>query len=190
MEKTGSNFYLSQKKKLFANSNDYALYSKAEYPCDIWLPPWHGRFYVDTDSLGEDISNLSIDDYPTDRVRHLVFVWTWLGYNDAHVADTEYPECWIGFIKPEPTDPKTRLYDVCDMVWKFIRIETTTAEEFEGWIKGRFYPNNFGSQLDGYWEIKRFPLEKLSTMYTIQTLVVSQLTEKFNQLGKNSTVKG
>ncbi|NET44562.1 hypothetical protein [Okeania sp. SIO2B3] len=120
---------------------------------------------------------------------HLAFVWTWIGYNDAHVADTENPECWIGFMKPQPTDPKTRLYDVCDMAWKFIRIETTTEEEFEGWIKGRFYPNNFGSQLNGYWEIKRFPLEQLSTMYTIQTLVVSELTEKFNQLGKNSTVK-
>jgi len=41
------------------------------------------------------------------------------------------------------------------------------------------------SQLNGYWEIKRFPLEKLSSMYEIQTLVVSPLTEKLNQLGKN-----
>lgn len=176
------------KKKLFANSNDYSLYSQSEYPCDIWLPPWHGRFYVDMNCLEKrcvsNIRLLDVDNCPVDQVEYLVFVWTWLGCNDAHVADTEGPECWIGFIDPQPTDPKTRLYDVSDMVWKFIRIETTTEQESEGWIKGRFYPNRFGSQLNGSWEIKRFPLKELSSMYEIQTLVVSPLTEKLNQLSR------
>lgn len=170
-------------KRIFANSSDYALHSHREYPGEIWLPPWHGRFYVDSACVGDPTDYHSIDDYPAKKIEYLAFVWTWIGYNDAYVKSQEQPECWIGIVKPQPADPMTRIYDVASMIWKFIRIEKdATKEEDTGWIRGRFSPNDMGSQLNGQWKIRRLPLQDILSMYGIQQLVVSPITEVFRQL--------
>ncbi|MEM9213390.1 MAG: hypothetical protein AAGD25_03500 [Cyanobacteria bacterium P01_F01_bin.150] len=170
-------------KRLFANSSDYALHSDRERPGELWLPPWHGRFYVDADCLEDQANVLSIDDYPATQIEYLAFIWTWIGCNDAYVMDQEQPECWLGIVKPQPVEPVPSIYDVANMIWKFIRVEKDAIEEQDkGWIKGRFYPNHMGSKLNGYWKVKRLPLSKLSNIHGIQQLVVSCLTEEFRAL--------
>ena len=176
------------RKRLFTNSNNYSLYSHREYPGEIWLPPWHGRFYVDLDCLAEPINHDQVDDCLTDRIKHLAFVWTWLGYNDAYVADMEQPECWLGIVEIDSIDTHTRIYEVADMIWKFMRIEEASGKIGDQWVQGTFSPNNSGSRLKGYWRVKRFPLADISNMYGIQKLIVFPLTETFRELDRNPLV--
>lgn len=174
-------------KRIFTNSNNYALYSHREYPGEIWLPPWHGRFYIDAGCLAEPTDYNHIDDCPISQIKYLAFVWIWLGCNDAYIADKEQPECWLGITEPEPIDPTTRIYEVANMIWKFIRVEQTTEKQNDQWIKGKFCSNNSNSHLKGCWKVKRFLLQDLSNMYGIQQFVVSPLIEAFNQMAQDFT---
>ena len=151
------------KNKLFVTPNNYVLYNSALYNgrelYNTWLPPWVGRFYVDVDYLRND--DTPIYDYPAKQVQYIAFVWTWLGSKDEYVADADEPECWIAIVEPKPT-PEMRLYDVAEHIWASIRIETGAEKESDGWILGRFYPNNFSSELNGFWQVRRFPLKDIS----------------------------
>ncbi|MBP0031097.1 hypothetical protein [Roseofilum sp. Guam] len=167
--------------KLFAVCDDeymlldhYTL-SNRQQPYDTGLPFWLGRFYVDADRL---IGDRCIDDYFAQEIPYMAFVWIWVGCDDPNVADVEEPECWIAIVDPQPNNPETRLYDMAEMVWKFIRIETTTEKEEDGWICGRFYPNSLGCELNGVWKVQRFPLKDLSSLYDIYQQIINPLTHK------------
>ncbi|NER38602.1 MAG: hypothetical protein F6J93_32395 [Oscillatoria sp. SIO1A7] len=181
-----------RKNKLFVTPNDYVLYNYALYNgqelYNTWLPPWVGRFYVDVDCLRKD--DTPIDDYPAKQLQYIAFVWTWLGAKDEYVADTEEPECWIGVVEPKPNDPEIRVYDVAASIWASIRIEKATKKESEGWILGRFYPNNFSSELNGFWQVRRFPLKDVSSIYQTYQLIVNPLTEKLAQLEAGASIEG
>lgn len=173
----GRKFLPVSRNRIFVDSNDYALYSK--HPYSTWLSPWYGRFYVDTNCLLEDIP---IDDNPASKVSHLAFAWIWLGCEDPLVSDAKQPECWIGVAETKSSDPETRIYDIADMIYKFLRIEATIEETPDGWIKGRLHPNNVGSQVNGLWELKRFSLRNASTPYGIHHYIVSPLTQKYDEI--------
>ena len=170
----GKQFVPISKNRVFVHSTDFALYNL--HPYNNWLSPWYGRFYLDRDCLVED---LSIDDHPAQRVNRLVFVWVWVGCYDPCVADAESPECWFGIAEPQPSDPTLRIYDVASMMWNFFRIETTTEGETQGWLTGRFDPNDCGSQLNGSWKMKRFPVRDVATPYGVDRYIVSPLTKEF-----------
>ena len=155
-------------------------------PYDSGLPFWLGRFYINTDDL---IDNLSPDDHLAKQVQHMAFVWTWVGCDDPNLADADEPECWIAIVDPKPTNPETRTFDVAEMIWKWIRIETTTENESNGWISGRFYPHDFGCELNGSWEVKRFPLKNISSIYKINQLIVHPLTKKLIKLQEEESIK-
>ena len=156
-----------------------------QVPYDSGLPFWLGRFYANGDCLTEA---LPVDDHPASRVQHLAFVWTWVGCDDPNLVDTDEPECWIAIVDPQPTNPETRIYDVAEMVWKWIRVETTTEAEADGWIFGRFYPHEFGCTLNGSWQVKRFPLREISSIYQIYQLIVNPLTERIAQLAAEESL--
>lgn len=165
--------------------DNYTLWNHKE-PYDSGLPFWLGRFYVNADCLDDDTP---IDDCPTKQVKYLAFVWTWVGCDDPNLADADEPECWIAIVEPKPTNPETRVYDVATMIWKWIRIETTAEKESDGWILGRFYPNNLGSELNGSWQVKRFPLKDVSSIYQMYKLIINPLTEKLAQLEAGASIE-
>ncbi|NEP75554.1 MULTISPECIES: hypothetical protein [Okeania] len=165
--------------------DNYTLLNRKE-PYDSGLPFWLGRFYVNADYLVDDTP---IDDYPAKQVQYIAFVWVWVGCDDPNVVDVDEPECWIAIIEPKPTHPETRIYDVAEMIWKWIRIETTAEEESDGWIVGRFSPNDFGSELNGFWHVKRFPLKDISSIYHIYKLIINPLTEKLAQLEGGKSIR-
>ncbi|NEQ68533.1 MAG: hypothetical protein F6K21_24130 [Symploca sp. SIO2D2] len=164
--------------------DNYTLWSH-QVPYDAGLPFWLGRFYVNADCL---VDNIPIDDYPAKQVPHLAFVWTWVGCDEPNLVDADEPECWIAIVDPQPTNPETRIYDVAEMVWRWIRIETTAEEEADGWILGRFYPHDFGCELHGFWQVRRFPLRDISSIYQINQLIVNPLTEKLAQLAEGEGI--
>lgn len=164
--------------------DNYSLLNH-QIPYDSGLPFWLGRFYINADCL---VGDTPIDDYPAKQVQHLAFVWTWIGCDDPNLVDANEPECWIAIVDPQPTNPETRIYDVAEMVWKWIRIETTTEQEKDGWIFGRFYPHEFGCELNGSWQVKRFPLQDISSLYQIYQLIVNPLTERITQLAGGESI--
>jgi len=179
------------KTKLFVTSTNYLLYNYAIYNgqevYNTWLPPWVGRFYIDVDYLVDDSP---IEDYPAKQVQYITFVWTWLGSKDEYVADTDGPECLMGIVEPKHTDPEARLSDVADGIWRCIRIEKNAEKESDGWILGHFYPNNLGSDLNWFWQVRRFPLRDISSIYQIYQLIVNPLTKKLVQLAGGESIKG
>ncbi|MEM9213391.1 MAG: hypothetical protein AAGD25_03505 [Cyanobacteria bacterium P01_F01_bin.150] len=173
----GKKFLPISKNRIFVDSNDYALYSK--HPYSDWLSPWYGRFYVDNHHLS---TNFSIDDHSVSQVTHLIFAWLWIGCKDPLVPNAEHPECWIGVVETQSSNPDARIYDVADMIYKFLRIESSISETPEGWVRGRLFPNDVGSQASGFWELKRFPLKNISTPYDIHHCIVDPLTKKYDEI--------
>lgn len=155
-------------------------------PYDSGLPFWLGRFYVDADCLD---GHIPIDDCPAKQLQYIAFVWIWVGCDDPNLVDVEEPECWIAITEPKPTNPKTRIYDVAEMIWKWIRIETTTDKESDGWILGSFYPHDFGCELNGFWQVKRFPLRDVSSTYQINKLIINPINEKLVRLEEGESIK-
>jgi hypothetical protein len=187
----GKNLLPMFKNKLFVTSNEYILYNYSVYNkkevYNTWLPPWVGRFYIDVDYLLDDSS---IEDYPAKQVQYISFIWTWLGFQDEYVADTDEPECLMGIVEPKHIDPEARLSDVANSIWRCIRIEKNSEKESDGWILGRFSPNNLGSDLNGFWQVKRFPLREISSIYQTYELIVNPLTEKLKRLQRDESIKG
>ncbi|NER02485.1 MAG: hypothetical protein F6K17_07535 [Okeania sp. SIO3C4] len=179
------------KTKLFVTSTNYLLYNYAIYNgqevYNTWLPPWVGRFYIDMDYLVDDSP---LEDYPAKQVQYITFVWTWLGSKDEYIADTDGPECWVGIVEPKPTDPESRVYDVAGEIWKCIRVEKDAEKESDGWIFGSFNPNSFGSELNGFWQVRRFPLRDISSIYQTYQLIVNPVTEKLAKLAGGESIRG
>ncbi|MEM9213392.1 MAG: hypothetical protein AAGD25_03510 [Cyanobacteria bacterium P01_F01_bin.150] len=177
----GKQFLPLSKNQVFAHHTDFAMYD--QHPYNTWLSPWYGRFYIDKHCY---VENCNIDDYLAKDVGRLAFVWVWMGCYDPCVADSKEPECWLGTSEPQPSDPTLRIYDVAKMMWSFFRVETTTEGETEGWLNGRFYPNDCGSQLNGPWKIRRFPFVDITTPYGIDRCIVAPLTKEFQSSHNNN----
>ncbi|WP_287526048.1 hypothetical protein [Okeania sp. SIO2C2] len=179
------------KTKLVVTSTNYLLYNYAIYNgqevYNTWLPPWVGRFYIDLDYLVDDSP---LEDYPAKQVQYITFVWTWLGSKDEYIADTDRPECWVGIVEPKPRDTEYRVYDVAGEIWKCIRVEKDAEKESDGWIFGRFNPNSFGSELNGFWQVRRFPLRDISSIYQTYQLIVNPVTEKLAKLAGGESIRG
>ena len=178
------------KTKLFTTSTNYLLYNYAIYNgqelYNTWLPPWVGRFYIDTEDV---IDDKPIEDYQAKQVKYIIFVWTWLGSQDEYVADKDEPECFIGIVEPNYINSEARLYDVADNIWKCIRIEKDAEKESDEWIMGSFLPNTMGSNLNGFWQVKRFPLKDIYNIYQTYELIVNPLTEKLRKLQEGESIK-
>ena len=165
--------------RLYSNANSYQLYDDSPYPFYVWLPSWLGRFYIDPDCVPDGVG---IDECPTEAARLIGFVWPWLGMDDAYVADSVRPECWIGVAEPNPLDPAQSVADTADMIFKHFRIEFSTGTEPGGWAKGNFNPNEIGCNLQGCWYVRRVSLEKLVNYYEIEQNIIRPLGSKFNSL--------
>lgn len=165
--------------RLHSNSNGYLLYDDSDYPFYLWLPSWLGRFYVDPDCLPEGVA---IDDCLTSDARLIGWVWPWLGLDDAYVKDTAQPECWVGVAEPRPIDPDQRVAATADMIFKHFRIERNSQLLDDGWVRGRFEPNQIGCDLQGHWYVRRVPLAILNNYYEIEQNIIRPLGEQFSAL--------
>jgi hypothetical protein len=183
IEEYGVKLKCISENQLFSNANGYMLDDKSPYPFYLWIPSWLGRFYVDPERVPEGIP---VDCCHSADARLLAFVWTWLGFGDAYVADVDEPECWFGIAEPEPEDRFESIHDIAAMVWKYFRVETTCTGETDGWLTGRFDKNDIGCSLNGRWVLKRFPLAKLTTFYEVETRIVRPLGKKFKLLREES----
>ncbi|WP_223635692.1 hypothetical protein [Corallococcus sp. EGB] len=165
--------------KLFSNASGYLLTDDSSYPFYLWMPSWLGRFYVDPLHVPP---GTPVDACTARDVRHIAFIWIWLGFNDAYVNDAEGPEVWFGVAEPRPDDPSESVVVTADKMWKYFRIERTSQGESDGWLTGGFQKNSIGCDLNGRWSMRRVPLEKLSSYYQIEKHVVRPLGEKFHEL--------
>jgi hypothetical protein len=171
--------------RLFSNASGYLLSDDNPYPYYLWLPSWLGRFYLDPSLIRADVrpEDTSIKD-----LRHLAFVWTWLGCGDAYVVDRDQPECWIGVTSLDSETPSKTVAEVALQIWNYFRLETTCTGEQHGWLTGRFHPNAIGSDLSGTWFLRRFPLANLSTYYQVEKWVICPLGRKFVTVSNQDTI--
>jgi hypothetical protein len=165
--------------QLFSNASGYKLVDDSPYPFYLWLPSWIGRFYIDPRFLRPGIS---IDDCSSADVPHIAFIWTWLGMNDAYVANAAGPECWFGVAEPKAESPRESVWTMADMIWKHFRVETTSNGESDGWLTGELHKNRIGCSISGRWFLRRLPLSDLSSFYQIEKLVIRPLGRKMCQL--------
>lgn len=82
------------------------------------------------------------------------------------------------------------MFDFAGERWKCIRVEKDAEKELDGWIFGRFNPNSFGSDLNGFWQVRRFPLRGISSIYQTYQLIVNPVTEKLANLARGESLKG
>ncbi len=162
--------------ELFSNANSYLLSDDSSYPYYLWLPTWLGRFYVDPDRVppGVPVDSCRIAD-----ARLLAFVWPWLGFHDAFVADAPAPECWFGVAHPDPDDGDQTVRQTAEDIFNYFRIERTCEGESDGWFTGDFERKATGSSLGGNWCLQRVPLARLTSYYAIEQSLIRPLGEKF-----------
>ena len=165
--------------ELFSNANSYLLSDDSSYPYYLWLPTWLGRFYVDP---GRVPPGVAIDDCRIADARLLAFVWPWLGFNDAFVADAPAPECWFGVADPAPDDGDQPVRQTAESIFNYFRIERTCEGESDGWFTGNFERNEIGCSLGGSWHLRRVPLAELTSYYEVEQSLIRPLGEKFSAL--------
>nr|VFK04409.1 MAG: hypothetical protein BECKH772B_GA0070898_104412 [Candidatus Kentron sp. H]VFK04610.1 MAG: hypothetical protein BECKH772A_GA0070896_104372 [Candidatus Kentron sp. H]VFK07670.1 MAG: hypothetical protein BECKH772C_GA0070978_104442 [Candidatus Kentron sp. H] len=161
---------------LFTYLGEITLDDYPPYPCNAWLAPWYGRFYVDAGNVPEGISP---EDCSGEKNPDIAFVWNWIGCNDPNVADVEESECWFCVTKPEPENPSESLGNIARMIWNDFRIELTSDQKDDDWLMGRFHREKVGCSLNGFWFLQRMPLSRLSTPYQVQNSIVRPLRKKF-----------
>lgn len=163
--------------RLFSNASGYLLNDDSPYPFYLWLPSWLGRFYVDPDKLPP---GQPLDDCLARDAGAIAFIWTWMGFNDAYVADSA-PECWFGVARPLAADGALRVIDIADMIWKCFRVERNATGEEDGWLMGTFHRNAIGCEIEGDWSLRRVPLAGLTSFYAVESAVIRPLGERFQQ---------
>jgi hypothetical protein len=162
---------------LFANSSNFNMGENSDFPFDIWLPPWHGRFYVPVTS--SDIPGDELDAKPANMFKAIGFVWTWIGQNDAYVHNAEFPEVWLGVLRIPSNLEGTTIGDVAKNIWRFIRFERQQRGDENGWTSGVLEPNDIGCAIRLPWMVKRIPQPDLGSIYGVQLLVVDALLKKY-----------
>jgi hypothetical protein len=169
---------------LFSSSTSYRVTDRDDgeddrgaCPAYLWFPTWLGGFYRADE---RDADDLRIG-RPDSDVTLLAFVWTWIGRDDAHVADAPGPECWVGIAHLH--DERAELAQSLAMkIWRFFRFEWTRDEVVDGWLTGGFHRNRIGCDLTGQWYLRRHPLAALSSYYQVENLVIRPLAETFARL--------
>jgi hypothetical protein len=168
------------RNRLYSNANSYQLYDDGPYPFYLWLPSWLGRFYIDPGCVPDGVE---IDDCQMADARLIGFIWPWLGLDDAYVENSAEPECWVGVAEPCPVDPSQSVADTADMIFKHFRIEHSIDRSGpDGWVKGRFSPNEIGCNLGGRWYVRRVPLADLGNYYMIEQNMIRPLGTRFSSL--------
>lgn len=131
-------------------------------PAYIWFPTWLGSFYS---SRSEPVFG-----------NPLVFVWTWIGADDAFVAPVSVPECWIGVASYRDFRSAK---DAALQTWRSFRLEWTVEAEEDQWLTGRFDKDVRNSNLLGQWHLRRIPITSLSSFYDLEKKIIQPLSERF-----------
>lgn len=161
-------------RRLFSSADSYRLPADSaridpagpsSCPAYVWFPTWLGAFYT---MQGAQASLCG----------PMAFVWTWIGLDDAFVTPVQIPECWIG-VATFDDDRVSLPENVALQTWRFFRVESTYETTVDNWQTGGFQKNDRGCDLSGRWHLRRMGIDKLSSLYEIEKLIVQPLSERF-----------
>lgn len=170
--------------RLFSTIDSYALSpvrnEAASAPFYVWFPAWLGRFYEGC-GTNREIDSPGSTDQDAHGINQLAFVWSWIGRDDAYVADVDTPECWLGIVQlPDSEAGSTQ--QLATRIWRFFRLESTVEGEQDDWLVGTFHKDELGCDLEGRWHLRRIQIANILGYYDLQDLVVRPLVEKYQDL--------